>query len=88
MDGVKAHIRVNAVCPSWVDTAMNQASLQRVPQLGQLIKAISPLGRVATVEEVADYIVFLSSPSASYINGTGLLIDAGISAGILVPGNK
>lgn len=67
---------------------MNQASLQRKPQLGQLIKAISPLGRVATVEEVADYVVFLSSPSASYINGTGLLIDAGLSTGILVPGNK
>lgn len=88
MDGVKSHIRVNAVCPSWVDTPMNHASLQRVPQLGHLIKAICPLGRVATVEEVADYIVFLSSPSASYINGTGLAIDAGISMGIHVPGTK
>lgn len=88
MDCVKSHIRVNAVCPSWVDTPMNHASLQRMPQLGHLIKAISPLGRVATVEEVADYIVFLSSPSASYINGTGLAIDSGISMGIHVPGSK
>lgn len=88
MDCVKPHIRVNAVCPSWVDTPMNHASLQRSPQLGHLIKAISPLGRVATAEEVADYIVFLSSPSASYINGTALAIDAGISIGIHVPGSK
>lgn len=88
MDCVKSHIRVNAVCPSWVDTPMNQASLQRMPQLGHLIKAISPLGRVATVEEVADYIVFLSSPSASYINGTGLTIDSGISMSIHGPGSK
>ncbi|KUI52488.1 2-(R)-hydroxypropyl-CoM dehydrogenase [Cytospora mali] len=70
IDCVKPNIRVNAVCPSWVDTPMNQASLQRVPQLEQVIKAISPLQRVATVEEVADYILFLCSPSASYINGT------------------
>lgn len=88
MDCINSRIRVNAVCPSWVDTPMNHASLQRMPQLGHLIKAISPLGRVATVEEVADYIVFLSSPSASYINGTGLTIDSGISMGIHVPRAK
>ncbi|KAJ0106750.1 hypothetical protein J7T55_001274 [Diaporthe amygdali] len=88
MDCINSRIRVNAVCPSWVDTPMNHASLQRMPQLGHLIKAISSLGRVATVEEVADYIVFLSSPSASYINGTGLTIDSGISMGIHVPGSK
>lgn len=58
---------------------MNQASLERVPGLGEAIKRISPLGRVVTTEEVADYIVFLCSPSASYINGSHLIIDAGIS---------
>ncbi|KAI2629149.1 NAD(P)-binding protein [Hypomontagnella submonticulosa] len=79
MDCSKSDIRINAVCPSWVDTPMMQASLQRVPQLGKMIEAISPLRRAATVEEVADYIVFLCSPSATYINGTGLCIDAGIS---------
>lgn len=67
---------------------MNHASLQRLPQLGHLIRAISPLGRVATVEEVVDYVVFLSSPSTSYINGTGLAIDSGISMGIHAPGSK
>jgi NAD(P)-dependent dehydrogenase (short-subunit alcohol dehydrogenase family) len=67
---------------------MNHASLQRVPQLGHLIKALSPLRRVAPVEEVADYIVLLSSSSASYINATGLTVDSGISMGIHVPGNK
>ncbi|KAI2618439.1 NAD(P)-binding protein [Hypoxylon sp. NC1633] len=79
IDTMKSYIRVNAVCPSWVDTPMNHASLQRVPQLAQIIKAVSPLQRVAVTEEVADYIVFLCSPSASYINGTSLVIDAGAS---------
>ncbi|KAL9591531.1 MAG: hypothetical protein Q9179_007629, partial [Wetmoreana sp. 5 TL-2023] len=79
IDNVKHHIRVNAVCPSWVDTPMMQASLQRIPPLGSIIKAASPLGRAADPEEVADYIVFLCSPSGSYINGTGLLVDAGLT---------
>jgi len=79
IDNIDRHIRVNAVCPSWVDTPMMQASLQRVPRLGEMIKSASPLGRAAEVEEVADYIVFLCSPSASYINGTGLMIDAGLT---------
>ena len=61
IDNLKSHIRVNAVCPSWVYTPMNQASLQCVPQLGAMIKAASPLGGAAIVEEVADYIVFEQS---------------------------
>ncbi|KAI1453661.1 NAD(P)-binding protein [Annulohypoxylon moriforme] len=79
IDCLKSHIRVNAVCPSWVDTPMNKASLERVPQLGKMIQTMAPLRRVANTEEVADYILFLCSPSASYINGTGLCIDSGMT---------
>ena len=42
-----------------------------------MIKKASPLKRAAVPEEVADYIVFLCSPSGTYINGTALVIDAG-----------
>ncbi|KAI0191939.1 NAD(P)-binding protein [Astrocystis sublimbata] len=79
LDCAQFHVRVNSVCPSWTDTAMMQASLVRVPSLGQLIKTASPLGRAANPEEVADCILFLCSPSASYVNGASLLIDAGLS---------
>ncbi|KAI1498149.1 hypothetical protein F5X99DRAFT_394395 [Biscogniauxia marginata] len=43
------------------------------------VNTATPLRRPAIAEEVADYIVFLCSPSASYINGTGLSIDSGIT---------
>lgn len=79
LDNIKNQIRVNAVCPSWTDTPMMQASLQRVPVLGQFIQKFSPLGRAATTDEVVDYIMFLCSPSASYINGSCLMIDAGLT---------
>ncbi|KAI1160271.1 NAD(P)-binding protein [Nemania serpens] len=77
LDCLQSHIRINAVCPSWVDTPMMDRSLARITQLAQIIKAVSPLHRAATVEEVTDYIIFLCSPSASYINGTAVMIDAG-----------
>ena len=58
---------------------MHEHRMQRVKELADFVKAVSPVGREATTEEVADYIVFLSSPSGSYINGTALIIDAGLS---------
>lgn len=72
-------IRVNAVCPGWVDTPMVQSAIEQNPVLKHAIDNITPLKRAATVDEVADYISFLSSPSASFINGTALPIDAGFT---------
>jgi hypothetical protein len=44
-----------------------------------MVKVFSPSRRAATPEEVADYVLFLCSPSASYVNGTRLLIDSGLT---------
>lgn len=79
VDNLKHHIRVNAVCPSWVDTPMMDVKIKHAPQLKGVIERMSPLGRMATVEELAEVIVFMCGPSASYINGTSLLVDAGVS---------
>ena len=56
---------------------MMQASLERVPQLAGVIKAMSPQKRMAVPEEVVEYIMFLCGAGASYINGTGQIIDGG-----------
>ena len=76
---LRSEIRVNAVCPGWVDTPMVQDAISTNPTLAYAIQNATPLKRAANVDEVADYIVFLSSPSASYINGTSLAIDAGFT---------
>ena len=79
IDNIRHHIRVNAICPSWVNTPMMHLKMQQVPKLEKFVEKMSPLGRMATVEEVAEIIVFMCSGSASYVNGTGLLVDAGLS---------
>ena len=61
---------------------MMERVLQHKPQLEQVIEKVSPLERMAEPEEVADVIVFLCSPSASYVNGTGLLVDAGLTLSV------
>ena len=61
---------------------MMERVLQRKPQLEQVIEKVSPLERMAEPEEVTDVIVFLCSPSASYVNGTGLLVDAGLTLSV------
>lgn len=72
-------MRVNAVCPSWVRTPMVEAECKKNPSLEGAIKTMSPLGRAAELEEVAGVVIFLCGSDASYVTGTGLVIDAGLT---------
>lgn len=70
-------IRVNAVQPGFIDTAFVAPYLADKPQaMSEVLKHI-PLGRIGSPEEVAWPIVFLASPSASYITGQSIVIDGG-----------
>ena len=79
------NIRVNCVCPGWVDTDMlrrDYVDLADDPAAAER-EAIeeSPLKRVATPEEIAIAIAYLASHDARFITGVALPIDGGISAG-------
>ncbi|MFF5440776.1 SDR family NAD(P)-dependent oxidoreductase [Streptomyces achromogenes] len=85
-------IRVNAICPGAVDTAMsNPARLDpdADPQetrraLDELYRGLVPLGRIGQPEEVARLALFLTSDDSSYITGQPFVIDGGWLAGISV----
>ncbi|KAK1146340.1 hypothetical protein N8T08_003127 [Aspergillus melleus] len=77
LDNAPYKIRVNAVCPSWVDTPMTDEAIEGDPNLKHIIRRVVPLGRIAHPEEVSDAIMFLSSPRSSYMTGGGLLVDGG-----------
>ncbi|KAL5401959.1 hypothetical protein PMIN03_011085 [Paraphaeosphaeria minitans] len=79
IETVRAGIRVNMVCPTWVVTPMTDAERERNPTLDGLIKTAMPAGRMAFPDEVADVIVFYSSPATSYITGQAIVIDNGVS---------
>ncbi len=76
-------IRVNAICPGSIRTPMVESNLRRLPdpeQAWEETSEIHPLGRVGTPQEVADAIVFLASPRSSFVTGTCLVVDGGLTA--------
>jgi NAD(P)-dependent dehydrogenase (short-subunit alcohol dehydrogenase family) len=72
-------VRVNAVSPGYVETELTDAMLA-VDRLRAEVVEATPLGRVATVHEIAPAVLFLASDEASYITGAELLVDGGMRA--------
>lgn len=73
-------IRINAVCPGPVDTAMSRAPGESAADRDSRIAGVHPMGRVASTEEIADAVLWLASPHASYVAGHELVVDGGASA--------
>jgi NAD(P)-dependent dehydrogenase (short-subunit alcohol dehydrogenase family) len=69
-------IRVNCVSPGVIDTNLTQVVMDD-PGLKAAVAAATPLGRVGTAEDVANLVVFLASPLASYITGQNVMVDGG-----------
>jgi NAD(P)-dependent dehydrogenase (short-subunit alcohol dehydrogenase family) len=83
LDHAAEGIRVNAVCPGWTRTRLVQEwfDLQPDPAAAeQQVFDVHPLGRIATPEEIASCVSFLASGRASFVTGTTLLVDGGLSA--------
>ncbi|WP_225031202.1 MULTISPECIES: SDR family NAD(P)-dependent oxidoreductase [Paraburkholderia] len=74
-----AGIRVNAVAPTIVETPMT-APFFEDPAYRAFALATIPMGRVAQPEDVAEAVVYLSSPAAGLVTGTSLRIDGGATA--------
>jgi len=74
-------IRVNAVCPGFIRTAMAERMFVEFPDLPQLYADLTPLGRVGEAGEVSDVVAWLCSDEASFVSGAVLPVDGSLMAG-------
>jgi NAD(P)-dependent dehydrogenase (short-subunit alcohol dehydrogenase family) len=77
LDLISQGIRVNAICPGFVDTPM-LAGAVATPEDRTALSALAPIGRIASAEEVAQTVLFLASDAASYLVGVLLSVDGGV----------
>ncbi|MBX5146475.1 SDR family NAD(P)-dependent oxidoreductase [Rhizobium lentis] len=79
-DYARFGIRVNALCPGWVDTRFNEPFIAQMGGRGAIEAYVAekvPLGRWADVSEIAEPILFLVSDRSSYMTGQILVVDGG-----------
>lgn len=76
----KFNIRINAVCPSVIETAMGTDALTMDPKLYKMMEMAVPMKRFGKASEVAKTICWLCSEEASYLNGVALSVDGGLKA--------
>ncbi|MGW0330327.1 SDR family NAD(P)-dependent oxidoreductase [Streptomyces sp. NPDC003011] len=77
-------VRVNAVCPGAIDTAMSDPGGAAEGAVDALYRKLVPLGRIGRPEEVARLALFLTCDDSSYITGQPFVIDGGWLAGVSV----
>jgi NAD(P)-dependent dehydrogenase (short-subunit alcohol dehydrogenase family) len=73
-------VRVNAICPGIIDTPMLGSSHAQDQGVASMLGASHPIGRIGTAIEVAKLVVFLAGADASFITGSTIPIDGGVSS--------
>jgi NAD(P)-dependent dehydrogenase (short-subunit alcohol dehydrogenase family) len=77
LDYASSNIRINAVCPGIIDTAMMQRFTGGTAEGRERVIAQEPVGRMGTPEEIAAAVLWLCSDAASFVTGHALVVDGG-----------
>ena len=72
-------IRLNAVCPGFIETDMVDRLTRGDPERAQRLASFSPLNRMGTPDEIAKSVVWLCSNESSYVNGEAMVLDGGMT---------
>jgi meso-butanediol dehydrogenase/(S,S)-butanediol dehydrogenase/diacetyl reductase len=80
IDLARDNIRVNAVCPGPVETAMTK-NLAADEEIMEEYRKLIPMARMGQPQEIAAAVAFLASDDASYLTGHNLVVDGGVTAG-------
>lgn len=79
IDYAAKNIRINAVCPGVILTPMAEDLMRRNPALEKELVRDIPAGRLGKPEEIANAVLWLCSPQASFVDGHALLVDGAFS---------
>jgi meso-butanediol dehydrogenase/(S,S)-butanediol dehydrogenase/diacetyl reductase len=79
VDYATAGVRVNSICPGFVETPMTEDLLE-TDRFYSFVRDETPMDRPATPEEIAPLAVFLASDGASYLTGANIPVDGGWTA--------
>jgi NAD(P)-dependent dehydrogenase (short-subunit alcohol dehydrogenase family) len=85
LDYARANIRINAICPGIIDTAMIQRVTGDTTEGRDSIVAQEPVGRMGTPGEIAAAVLWLSSDAASFVIGHPMVVDGGQTTGLHQP---
>lgn len=74
-------VRVNAIAPGWIESAMTRKAFEADPARKQKVLSRTPMGRMGDPEDIGWAAVYLCSPAAKFVTGVCLPIDGGASIG-------
>jgi NAD(P)-dependent dehydrogenase (short-subunit alcohol dehydrogenase family) len=75
------NVRVNAIAPGWIDTAMSRKAFAGDPNRKSKIISRTPMARLGEPDDVGWAAVYLTSPAAKFVTGSILPVDGGVSMG-------
>ena len=75
----KQGVRINAVCPGFIDTALIEVATP-TPEAREQLIALHPIGRLGNSEEIAEAVMWLCSDAASFVTGHAMVVDGGYVA--------
>ena len=80
LEYAKSGIRVNAVCPGYIQTPMVQSIFEEIDGFEERVASRHPIGRLGEPSEIAEAVLWLSSDAASFVTGQNLPVDGGYMA--------